>query len=256
MTEPRRSLPGLPVHDLPLHALPVGRAGLLGLPAGDEGIIVGADPAGAPVVLQPFRPRPVDIVIVGPVPLAATIALRALAVGATVVVETPRPQAWASAGRRLFPLVPLGGTSDYSARVDAPLLVVSEALMRAQSLAETSAWTARLLLLPSVHDALLPLIARADLVVSAQLRADSAATLAHALSLAEPFATTLTELAPYTCLWAADGTVQMVSTRPTETEQHTLRDYLPGGGQHTASSPPGPAPSAPPARAPSAPPAG
>ena len=56
--------------------------------------MVGTNRHGAPVLARLFRAEPTRAMLVGGVRGAQLIALRAMALGARVVVQTARPQAW------------------------------------------------------------------------------------------------------------------------------------------------------------------
>ncbi len=66
----------------------------LQLPIGTSGLMLGRNRHGNPVVIRLFRPEQTRALLVGGVPCAQLVALRAMALGARVVVQTARPQAW------------------------------------------------------------------------------------------------------------------------------------------------------------------
>jgi hypothetical protein len=59
-----------------------------------DGLILGRDQHSAPVMLRLFRPEPTLVVVVGGICLAQLLSMRAMALGAQVLVETTRPSAW------------------------------------------------------------------------------------------------------------------------------------------------------------------
>jgi hypothetical protein len=64
-------------------------------PSGDRGgIVVGSGLHDGPLTISALRSTPTRIVLVGGLYLARQVALRAIAVGAWVVVATGRPAAW------------------------------------------------------------------------------------------------------------------------------------------------------------------
>lgn len=71
----------------------------LGMPVGDDGVVIGADEEGFPAVLGLNRPSPYEITLVGGLWTAQVLALRTAATGARIVVETGRAPAWASLAR-------------------------------------------------------------------------------------------------------------------------------------------------------------
>lgn len=91
-------------------SLPIGRHGLsevgveydctamslrgLSIPAAGCGQLIGADQHGRAITLPLVGAQVRDVVIVGTLHLAQQVILRAIALGATVLVHTRRPQAW------------------------------------------------------------------------------------------------------------------------------------------------------------------
>ena len=72
-------------------------------PSGDRGgMMLGSGLQGEPLTISALRPAPTRIVLVGGLYMARQVALRAMAVGAWVVVATGRPDgvAGAAEGRR------------------------------------------------------------------------------------------------------------------------------------------------------------
>ena len=94
------------------HLLEAGGLDALALPVGDDGVVIGTDQASRPAVISLFKPRAVDVALVGGAYMAQLIALRATATGARVVVETARPQLWAplaqnaGGGQQVIAVVP------------------------------------------------------------------------------------------------------------------------------------------------------
>ena len=86
----RADVPGRPADGV----LPAGRLDGLELPIGAAGLMVGRNRNGEPVVARLFRPEQTRALLVGGVRCAQLLALRAMALGARVVVQTARPQAW------------------------------------------------------------------------------------------------------------------------------------------------------------------
>jgi hypothetical protein len=56
----------------------------IALPVGDDGVVIGVDQQGQPVVLGVNRPVPFDVVLVGGLWTAEVIALRTVSTGARV----------------------------------------------------------------------------------------------------------------------------------------------------------------------------
>ncbi|RBM18447.1 hypothetical protein DI005_18880 [Prauserella sp. PE36] len=156
-------------------------------PSGDRGgIVLGSGLQGEPLTISALRSTPTRIVLVGGLYLARQVALRAMAVGAWVVVATGRPTAWhllsQAAGtqpngqpsplvqiRRLSP-VELPRPSE-----DAPLLVVHDGGPTPQDLfPPRSPWQTTVYVLPYLHPQAGAMANAADLVLMQRLPAGQA----------------------------------------------------------------------------------
>lgn len=132
-------------------------------PSGDRGgMIIGRIPDGEPLTAAVLRPQPTRVVTVGGLYLARQIALRAMAIGARVVIATGRPASWkvleSAVGsqrgneplvqiRRLTPADDLPRPS-----ADAPLLVVHDGGAVPQELfPPRAAWQTTVYVLPYLH---------------------------------------------------------------------------------------------------------
>ncbi|MEJ7772093.1 MAG: hypothetical protein WKF51_09340 [Geodermatophilaceae bacterium] len=76
-----------------IHAEP---AGSITMHTGGAGLIIGVDRDGKPMTIGLFRPEPTTVVAISGLALAQLLSFRALAIGAQVLVQTPRPGAWES----------------------------------------------------------------------------------------------------------------------------------------------------------------
>ncbi|WBB82435.1 type VII secretion protein EccE [Micromonospora sp. WMMD882] len=171
-------------------ALPVGRLDALELPFGTAGLMIGANRHGGAVTLRIFRPEATRLVLVGGVPAAQLLGLRAMALGARVVVQTTRPRAWEPFLRGVgvpggaIAVVPPGRPVDaFAGSPLRPLLLVVDAGPVAADAAPGPGWQATLVvrdeLTPADGDAL----ARADLAVLQPLDPTEAALAGGALGL-------------------------------------------------------------------------
>src|SRR5205085_2455815 len=70
---------------------------------GGDGVMIGIDRHGVPLAVRLFRLEPTRVSLVGGPVCAQLLTLRALAVGAQVVVQSTRPQAWEALQRNLGP---------------------------------------------------------------------------------------------------------------------------------------------------------
>lgn len=172
-------------------AHPAGDIRQLHLPLGGDGLMIGTNRHGAPVTVRLFRPEPTRMVLAGGVRAAQMLALRAMALGARVVVQTSRPYSWepfvrgVSTPGETIVLVPAGrqvalppGTP-----MQPLLLVVDIGPVGVDSGAR--GWQATLV----VRDELAPVdvdaLSRADLVVLQPLRPEEAALAGGTLGLGE-----------------------------------------------------------------------
>lgn len=184
----RRWLPEMPAGELP------GTGGLdgLGPVAAGGGLMLGGNRHGVPVVARLFRPEPTRAVLVGGVRCAQLLAMRAMALGARVVVQTARPQAWEPFGRGVATpgesllVVPPGRTLEVPPGSPLhPLLVVVDVGPVGADTRPGHGWQATLV----VRDEFLPVdvdvAARADLLILQPLRPDEAALVAGSLGLGD-----------------------------------------------------------------------
>lgn len=164
----------------------------LDLPVGASGLMVGTNRHGAPVTVRLFRAEATRTVLVGGVRLAQLVALRAMALGARIVVQTGRPAAWepfvrgASAPGDTLTVVPpgrpLGGAIGTPLQ---PVLVVVDVGPVAATPQPGPAWQASLVVRDELTPADADAVSRADLVLLQPLRPNEAATAATALGLGE-----------------------------------------------------------------------
>jgi ESX secretion system protein EccE len=85
---------------------PTAPVAALRVPLGAAGLMVGPNRRREPVTVRFFRPAPTRAMLIGGLQSAQLITLRALALGARVVVQTGRPPAWERFFRNL------GGPND------------------------------------------------------------------------------------------------------------------------------------------------
>ena len=152
--------------------------------AGGDGLVVGVDRHGAPVTIRLFRPEPTRAVLVGDLRCAATIVLRALAVGAEVVIRSSRPYMWEPflrglAGTEPISLVQPGRPPVPTTRRQLILVDVGPA-----GPAPTEVGTT-LVLREELADTDADLLARADLAILQPLAPEQVPIAASALGLGD-----------------------------------------------------------------------
>ncbi|MDG4803445.1 type VII secretion protein EccE [Micromonospora sp. WMMD980] len=157
------------------------------LPVGGSGLVVGANRRGGPLTVRLFRPATTRVLLVGGVPTAQVVVLRALALGARVAVQTARPRVWEGFVRGVGAPVPLlppgrpvGGPPGSPLR---PLLLVVDAGPVPPEVGPAAAWQSVLVVRDELTPADAPALARADLAVLQPLDASEAALAGAALGL-------------------------------------------------------------------------
>ena len=162
----------------------------LDLPPAAAGLMVGANRHGAALTVRLFRPATTRVLLVGGVPAAQLLVLRALALGARVVVQTGRPRFWEPFVRGVgtvgggVPLLPpgrpVGGAPGSPLH---PLLVVVDAGPVPPEAGPAAAWQSVLVVRDELTPADTPALARADLAILQPLDPDEAALAGAALGL-------------------------------------------------------------------------
>lgn len=171
-------------------ATATGDASRLHLPLGGDGMMIGTNRHGTPVTVRLFRPEPTRLVLVGGIRAAQLLALRAMALGARVAVQTSRPYAWepfvrgVSTPGETIGLVPAGGQVALPLGTPMrPLLLVVD--VGPVGVATGTAWQATLVVRDELAAVDVDTLSRADLAVLQRLRPDEAALAAGTLGLSE-----------------------------------------------------------------------
>jgi type VII secretion protein EccE len=218
-----RSVPGSP------GATPLVAADALDhleLPVGSSGLMLGNNRHGVPVIARLFRPEQTRALLIGGVRCAQLVALRAMALGARVVVQTARPHAWepfvrgAAVPGESIAVVPPGRALEIPPGTALhPLLVVVDVGPVGPDTRPGHGWQATLVVRDEFLAADVDVASRADLLVLQPLRPDEAALAGTALGLGDA-AQWLTRIRPdmvgvvnrRAVRWAA------LSTTPIETQ--------------------------------------
>lgn len=156
---------------------------------GGSGLYIGPGEDGLPFTLKLFGPDATAVLVIGGVALAQLISFRAIAMGASVDVQTTRPDAWeqlinVSAGssgsiRRLPPDASPSGGSPSRPR----LHVVDTESASAAELVRGAAWTTTLTVYDRLTNWNANLLANADLVLLRSLSAVESRLAAKLLNL-------------------------------------------------------------------------
>ncbi|MET8153089.1 type VII secretion protein EccE [Actinoplanes sp. NPDC049668] len=164
----------------------------LQLPIGGAGLMIGANRKGEPVIARLFRPEQTRALLVGGVRCAQLLALRAMALGARVVVQTARPQAWepfvrgAAVPGDSIAVIPPGRTMEIPpGSALHPLLVVVDIGPVGADNRPGAGWQATLVVRDDFGPADADVASRADLLLVQPLRAEEASLVGAALGLGE-----------------------------------------------------------------------
>ncbi|AOP49494.1 hypothetical protein [Streptomyces lydicus] len=212
------------------HVLTAESLATLTLPVGDDGVIIGIDPQNHPAVLSVLRPAPLEIVLVGSMWMAQVLALRTVATGARVAVETARPPAWAQmaqnagGGQQCVSVHDVRQIAPQGPSVSSPVLVVRDMGARPpRNQLAPSPWQSVLTVLPFLGPRSPQMLSRADLVGLQRLSPEEAEVVTRIMRLPEQVGAVLPTLSDNAMLWCRrDGGHQFVMTQPTEAETNLL----------------------------------
>lgn len=189
------------------YLVPPGMLDAISPSADRGGMMLGSGMQGEPLTISALRPAPTRIVLVGGLYMARQVALRAMAVGAWVVVATGRPDAWQmlqkAAGKspdgRPSPLVQIRRLSPVELprpSEDGPLLVVHDGGPTPQELFPPRApWQTTVYVLPYMHPQAGATANAADLVLLQRMPVGQAQLAARIWRLPPPMVRELTNLA-------------------------------------------------------------
>ncbi|MFC0007824.1 type VII secretion protein EccE [Micromonospora siamensis] len=160
------------------------------LTLGDAGLMVGANRHGGAVTVRLFRPEGTRVLLVGGLRAAQLITVRAMALGAAVVVQTGRPRSWepfvrgVAATSGTIPVLPPGRpVGDAPGTSLRPLLLVLDVGPVPADPAPGPAWRSTLVVRDELTPADVDALARADLAVLQPLDPAEAALAGTALGL-------------------------------------------------------------------------
>ena len=212
------------------HILEPDEFDALALPVGDDGVIIGTDQGSRPAVLGLFKPKAVDVGLIGGSYLAQLLALRATATGARVVVETARPQLWAplaqnaGGGQQVIAVVPVRRAgSNLGATAASPVLLLRDAGARPpRSSAPKVPWLTTLTLVPFLDPSYAGHLITSDFVAIQQISPQEAELAARLFRLSPQDVSALPTLLPELALWTARHGRQYVFSAPTRDESGLL----------------------------------
>jgi hypothetical protein len=211
------------------HVLPAESLGSLSLPVGDDGVVIGIDPQNQPAVLGLVRPTPLDVVLVGGMWMAQLLALRAVAVGARVTVETGRAHVWgpmaqaAGGGQQSVTIHQVGRVAPQGPSVASPVLLVRDCGVRPpRNRLAASPWQSVLTVLPYLGPNPRRLLSNAHLVGVQRVSPQEAEIIGQVLGLPQAEISALSTLGDNVTLWCTRQHRQFVMTQPTESETNLL----------------------------------
>jgi type VII secretion protein EccE len=184
----RAEVPGRPAGG----KLPADALDDLELAVAGGGLMLGSNRHGAPVLARLFRPEQTRAVLVGGVRCAQLVTLRAMALGARVVVQTARPAAWepfvrgaAVPGESIAVFPPGRALEIPPGSALHPLLVVVDVGPVGPDTRPGRGWQATLVVRDEFTSADVDVASRADLLLLQPLRPDEAALAGSTLSLGD-----------------------------------------------------------------------
>ncbi|MFD3517912.1 hypothetical protein [Streptomyces sp. NPDC058657] len=193
------------------------------VPVGGDGVLVGADPGGRPLLLGVHRPAPYDVLLIGGLWTAQLVAMRAAAAGAgiRVAVETARARAWDGVpGVETFEV---GRVPSLGAAEGRPVVVVRDCGMRPpRGRVLPAPWQTVLTLLPYLSPVAPELVRAAALVGVQRVSPDEAQQVGRLLWLGPEETAELPELADGVSLWCAGPERHWVACAATEAEEAAL----------------------------------
>jgi len=173
-------------------ALPAAVVDGLDLPVGSSGLMLGTNRQGRPVIARLFRPEQTRALLVGGYRCAQLLALRAMALGARVVVQTARPQVWEPFVRGVavpgeaIAVVPPGRAIEVApGSALHPLLVIVDVGPVAADTRPGPGWQATLVVRDDFSPADVDVASRADLLLLQPLRPEEANLVGAALGLGD-----------------------------------------------------------------------
>jgi hypothetical protein len=207
------------------HLLTAEELGALAVPVGDDGVVIGTDPANQRAVLNLFRPKATDLALVGGSYLARLLALRAAATGARIVVETARPDLWgplaqnAGGGQPVVTIAPVRRVGALGASAAVPVLLIRDCGARPpKPSAPKSAWQSTLTLLPFLDPGYASQLYNVDLLALQRISPQEAQLAARVARIGPEDVRALPTLLDELTLWCARRGRQYVYTAPTQLE--------------------------------------
>ncbi|MFY1635112.1 hypothetical protein ACN27F_17870 [Solwaraspora sp. WMMB335] len=198
------------------------------LRAGGDGLVVGRNRQGGPVTVRMFRPEPTRMLLVGGLRCAQLLALRAMALGARLFVQTAREPDWhgflhqCGLSREVASFLSPGDEPAVAPAPAQPQLVVVDTGPSMTPAAEGGVpWRTTLVVRNDLGSWDLDPLVRSDLVVLQRLTTAEAALAASALGFTEA-QSWLSRIHPEMVGLVSQGRLQWVLLHPTSMETAVL----------------------------------
>jgi hypothetical protein len=192
-------------------------------PAQPGGLRIGSR-GGRPTWLRLFRPRGTRVAVLASAVPAQVLAMRAVSAGATVRVQSPRPQAWGPVlqhGANVS-VGPPGAGLPPPGTLSAPVLIVDDRPTETSGLGDAGPWQCRLDIRAVMSSSELGRLASGDLLIVGQLGAATADVLARTMGVPASTSASLTTLGSGSVALVARGTIEYVALDPSPAEAALL----------------------------------
>lgn len=160
----------------PTHGLAVAELDRLEFPVDAAGVLLGADVETKPVVVRLFREQSTRLTLIGGLWITRVVLFRTLAVGARIVIQTQRPEAWRDWGRwatgdpERVQVVPAAEAAMVGGSAAAPGLVVNDTGTSPRTVAPAlGTWQTQLTVLPELSAYGFGAVGESDLVMMQRL---------------------------------------------------------------------------------------
>ncbi|MEV6104496.1 hypothetical protein AB0M28_07220 [Streptomyces sp. NPDC051940] len=211
------------------HVVSSTQLGGLALPMGDDGIVIGTDAENRSHIASFHHPSPYEVLLIGGLWTAQTIALRAAGTGARVAVETGRADMWtnlvrsAGAGLEVITLHEVGRVPPLGASVGSPVLVIRDCGVRPPRGRTASVpWQSVMTVVPYLGPAVPRLVEGATLVGIQRVSPDESAQLGRMMQLPRTDVDALSTLGDGVTLWCTRSDRHYTFTQPTDAESQLL----------------------------------
>lgn len=211
------------------HKVAVDQLAAIGVPLGDDGVVIGTDAQRQPAVLGLSRRTAYDVLLIGGLWTAQVLALRAAGTGARVAVETGRAHVWTSlvraagAEQQCITMYEVGHVPSLGPSVSSPVVIIRDCGMKPPRGRVTAApWQSVVTLLPYLSPAAPRLLQTSSLVGIQRVSPDEAAHLARTMRLPGEERETLSTLGDGVTLWCTRKDRYYSLTQPTDAEAGLL----------------------------------